>query len=90
MAFSVTSGYVFKDGEFIAAKKLNLMFSGSSVSAINATPIGQTTPDLVTGTTIKPTVNFVSSDGTAGITQASTSTVGKSLTFKNGICVNYS
>lgn len=90
MAFSVTSGYVFKDGEFIAPKKLNLMFSNSTMTAINSTPIGQTTPDLVTGTTIQCTVNYKSADGTAGLTQASTTTVGKSITVKNGLIVNFS
>lgn len=90
MAFTVTSGYVFKDGEYIAQKKLNLMFSGSTVTAIDNTPIGQTTPSTVTGTTIKATTNYLSSDGTAGLTQASTATVGKSITVKNGLITNFS
>ena len=90
MAFTVISGYVFKDGEYIGYKKLNLMFSGSTVAAIDATPIGQTTPALITGTTIKATTNYQSADGTAGLTQASTTTLGKSITFKNGLAVSFS
>ncbi len=90
MAFSVTPGYVFKDGEEITPKKLNLMFSGSTVTAIDGTPIGLITPAAITGTTVKATTNYQSSDGTNGLTQASTTTVGKSITCKNGLIVSFS
>jgi len=99
------SGALSVDGIFSAAAQTNttivasvsvqtpILQSGTGTLTLKG---GTTTAAVVTGAnvvfsgTIKPAASgYLSSDGTVGLTQVSTSTTGKSITVKDGLIVAF-
>jgi len=78
-------------GATAAASDLSNGTTGSGAVVLAGNPT-MTTPVLgvATATSLRPAANgYISSDGTVGLTQASTTTLGKSITLKDGLVVAF-
>lgn len=87
----------FQDNSSVSGSTGLKVDSGSQVVEMNCNYGAVTTPRTIAGTFsnladasgVIQGAGYKSSDGTAGLTQASTSTTGKSITLKNGLVVAF-